>query len=51
MGIIAVKGPMAVIRIGASILQINASKLRRPSDTVDLEESSDSRERKGAPAL
>ena len=44
--IIVVKGPMAVISIGASILQVN-----RPLDTVDLEEPPDSRERTGAPVL
>ena len=31
--------------------QVNTSKLRRPSDTVDLEESPDSWERAGAPVL
>ena len=31
--------------------QVNTSKLRRPSDTVDLEESPDSCERAGAPVL
>ena len=49
--ILAVKGPMVVISTGASIFQVNASKLRRPLDTVDLEELPDSRERKGAPVL
>ena len=48
---IAVKGPMVVISTGASIFQVNASKLRRPLDTVDLEELPDSRERTGAPVL
>ena len=36
--IMAVKGPMVVINTGASIFQVNASKLRRPLDIVDLEE-------------
>ena len=49
--IIAVKGPMVVVSTGASIFQVNASKLRRPLDTVDLEELPDSRERTGAPVL
>ena len=40
--------PMVVIITGTSILQVNASKLRRPSDTADLEESPDSCERTGA---
>ena len=47
--IIAVEGPMVVINTGASICQINETKLRRPLDTVDLEEFPDSRERPGAP--
>ena len=49
--IIAVKSPMVVINTGAFIFQVNASKLRRPLDTVDLEELPDSRERTGAPVL
>ena len=40
-----------VISTGASIFLVNTSKLRRPSDTVDLEELPDSRERTGAPVL
>ena len=47
--IIAVKDPMAVVSTGATIFQANKSKLRRPLDTVDLEELPDSRERVGAP--
>ena len=43
---IAVKGPIAV-----SIFQVSASKIRRPLDTVDLEEPPDSRERAEAPVL
>ena len=43
--IIAVKGPMVVIKNFTSIFQVNASKLRRPLDTVDLQEVPDSRER------
>ena len=42
---------MVVISTGASIFQVNASQLRRPSDTVDLEELPDSRERTGTPVL
>ena len=42
---------MAVISTGATMFQANVSKLRRPLDTVDLEELSDSRERTGAPVL
>ena len=42
---------MVVISTGASIFQVNASKLRRPSDTEDLQELPDSRERTGAPVL
>ena len=49
--IIAVKGPTAVISTGASIFQVNVSKIRRPLDTGDLEEPPDSRERAGAPVL
>ena len=49
--IIAVKGPMVVISTGASMFQVNESKLRRPLDTADLEELPDSRERTGAPVL
>ena len=46
--IIAVKGTMVVINTGASIFQANRSKLRRPLDTVSLEELPGSRERTGA---
>ena len=49
--IIAVKGPMAVVNTGATTFQANTRKLRRPLDTVDLEEIPDSRERAGAPVL
>ena len=42
---------MVVINIGTSILQVDASKLRRPSDTADREESPDSCERTGALVL
>ena len=49
--VIAVKRPMVVINTGASICQVNVSKLRRPSDTLDLEELPYSRERTGAPVL
>ena len=42
---------MVVISVGASIFQLNASKPRRPLDTVDLEELLDSCERTGAPVL
>ena len=49
--IIAVKGLMAVISTGATIFQATVSKLRRPLDTVDLEELPDSRDRTGAPVL
>ena len=49
--ILAVKGPMVVISTDASMFQVNASKLRRPLDTVDLEELPNSRERTGAPLL
>ena len=40
-----------VISTGASIFQVNANKLRRLLDTVDLEELPDSREHTGAPVL
>ena len=43
--IIAVKGSMAVVNAGATIFQANISKLRRPLDTVGLEELPDSCER------
>ena len=49
--IIAVKGTMAVVNTGATTCQANTSKLRRPSDTLDLEELPDSHERAGAPEL
>ena len=49
--IIAIKGPMAVISTGSIIFQAHISKLRRPSDTVDLEELPDSREREGGLVL
>ena len=49
--ILAVKGTMVVINTGASIFQVNASKLRRPLGTVDLEESPYSLERTGALVL
>ena len=48
--IIAVKGPMEVISTEATIHQVK-SELRRPLNTVDLEELPDSRERTGAPVL
>ena len=40
-----------VISTGASIFQVNASKLRRLVNTVDWEELPQSRERTGAPVL
>ena len=49
--IIAVKGSVAVVNTGATIFQANISKLRRPLDTVDLEELPNSREREGALVL
>ena len=42
---------MAVVNTNATTLQANMSKLRRPLDTVELEELRDSREREGAPVL
>ena len=42
---------MAVVNTSATIFQANVSKLRRPLDTLDLEELPDSRERPGAPVL
>ena len=42
---VAVMGTMIVISAGASIFPINASKLWRPLDTVDVEEPPDSCER------
>ena len=42
---------MVVINTGTSIFQLNASKPRRPLDTADLEEPTDSCERTGAPVL
>ena len=44
-------GLMVVIRTGASICQVNASKLGRLLGTVGLEELPDSRERTGPPVL
>ena len=49
--IIAVKDPMAVVNTSATIVQANISKLRRPLDTVDLEELLELRERAAAPVL
>ena len=40
-----------MVSSGATILQEHISTLRRPLDTVDLEEIPDSRERTGAPVL
>ena len=51
MEIIAVKGSMPVVIAGATIFQALISKLRRPLDSVDLEELPDSRERAGAAVL
>ena len=51
MEIIAVNGSMAVVNTGATMLQGNISKLRRPLDNVDWKELPDSRERAGAPVL
>ena len=48
---VAVKGTMVVINTGTSIFQLNARRLRRPLDTMDLEEPPDSCERTGAPVL
>ena len=42
---------MVVINTGTSIFQVSASRLRRPLDTVNLEEPPDSCERTGAPLL
>ena len=42
---------MVVISTGSSIFQVNAGNLRKPSDTVDLEELPDSREQTGALVL
>ena len=50
-GDIAVNGSMVVINTCASIFQVNASKLRKPLDTVDLEEPTGSCERTRAPGL
>ena len=49
--IIAVKGPKVVIITGTSMLQVSASKLRRPLDTADLERPPNWCERTGAPVL
>ena len=49
--IIAIKGPMAGINTGSTVFQANIWKLRRPLDTVCLEELPDSRVRTGAPVL
>ena len=45
------KGTVIVVNIGTFIVQVNASKLRRPLDTVDLEEPPDSCGRTEAPVL
>ena len=51
MEIVVVKSPTAVVSTDATIFRANVSKLRRPLDTVDLEELPDSRERTRAPVL
>ncbi len=43
--IVAVKGSMATINNGTSVLQVNVTKLRRPLEEIDFEGISDSRER------
>ena len=45
------QGSMAVVNTGATMFQANVSKLRRPVDTVDLEQLPDSCEREGALVL
>ena len=47
--VIAVKGSMVVINTDTFIFHGSASKLRRPLDTVDLEERPESCDRTGAP--
>ena len=49
--IIAVKGSMAVVNTGATTLQANISKLKRPLDTGFGRTSPNSRERARAPVL
>ena len=49
--ILAVKGSVVVISTGSSIFRMNACKLKRPLDTVDLEELPDSHEGTKAPVL
>ena len=44
MEIIEIKGPVAVVNTGATIVQANISKLRRPLDTMNLEDLPDSYE-------
>ena len=44
---IAIKGSVAVIHTGSTIFPTNIRNIRRPLDTVDLEELPDSRERTG----
>ena len=46
---IAIKGSVAVIHTGSTIFSAKKRNIRRPLDTVDLEELPDSRERTGAP--
>ena len=41
---------MATIKIGTGIMQVNATKLRRPYEKIDFEEAADSRERADVPA-
>ena len=45
--VVAVEATMVVFNTGTSIFQVSARKLRRPLDTVDLEEPPDSCERYG----
>ena len=49
--IIVVESPMAVISSGASIFQVNASRLKSLLNIVDLEKLLDPRERTGALVL
>ena len=47
--IVEIAGSMATINTGTGILQVNATKLRRPYEKIDFEAATDSRERADVP--
>jgi hypothetical protein len=43
--IVSINGPLGTVNTGTNILHVNNSKLRRPLESVDLDQLPDSRER------